>query len=140
MQKIIKQLVKLVTGTEPTHHTTRKRLTHRDLIRMESKIGAALFGPVPKGHRREFFCLDDHTWIWYEEWIDQNGKRQSVTTRYEIHPTGILKVQDGQPYEVVVGTELHNFALATRMYRQQVLPQVYGRDAITGQRLQNNAA
>jgi hypothetical protein len=140
MRKIIRQFTKLVTGNEPAHHRARKHLTHRDLIRMESKIGATLFGPVPKGHRREFFCLDDHTWIWYEEWLDSKGKRQSVTTRYEIHPTGILKVQDGQPYEVVNGTELHNFALATRMYRQQVLPHIYGRDAITGQPLQNSAA
>jgi hypothetical protein len=131
MRKFAKHIAKLVTGTEPV----RKRLTHRDLIRMESKIGATLFGPIAKGHRREFFCLDEHTWIWYEEWLDENGKRQSVTTRYEIHPTGILKVQDGHPYQVVSGTELHNFALATRMYREQVMPRVYGRDAITGQPL-----
>ncbi len=31
---------------------------YNDLIRHEAKIGGTIFGPVPKGHRREFFCLD----------------------------------------------------------------------------------
>lgn len=103
---------KLVTGSEPKRQTPKlvptkalAKLTRRDLIRMESKIGSQLFGPVPKGHRREFFCLDEHTWIWYEEWSDAKGKRQSITTRYEVHPNNILKVQDNQPYQVVEGEE-----------------------------------
>ena len=45
-----------------------KQLTERDLIRLESEIGAQLFGPLPKGRRREFFCLDASTWIWHEEY------------------------------------------------------------------------
>ena len=45
-----------------------KRMTERELIQLESEIGAQLFGEIPKGHRREFFCLDEKTWIWYEEW------------------------------------------------------------------------
>jgi hypothetical protein len=134
MGKLISAFTKLVTGTEPTSRTS-KRYTSRDLIRMESKIGSQLFGEVPKGHRREFFCLDEHTWIWYEEWLDAKGKRQSVTTRYEVHPNGILKVQDGQPYQVVEGDELNNFGIATRLYREQVMRGVYHRDPITGHAL-----
>ena len=135
MRKLVNAFSKLVTGNSAVAPASRKKLTKRDLIRMESKIGAKLFGPIAKGHRREFFCLDAHTWIWYEEWNDATGRLQSVTTRYEIHPTGILKVQDGQPYQVVEGEELQNFALATRMYREQVIPAVYRRDAVTGQPL-----
>lgn len=139
MSKLVNAFTKLVTGNEPAAHAAKapsfKKLTNRDLIRMESKIGAQLFGSIPKGHRREFFCLDEHTWIWYEEWTDANGKPQSVTTRYELHPNGILKVQDGQPYQVVEGEELHNFAMATRLYREQVIRGVYHRDPITGQPL-----
>lgn len=132
-----KFISRLVTGSTSTSTSlTRKKLTDRDLIRMESKIGAQLFGPVPKGHRREFFCLDEHTWIWYEEWLDQNGKRQSVTTRYEVHPNNILKVQDGHPYQIVEGEELRNLATATRHYREQVIRGLYHRDHITGQPLQ----
>lgn len=139
MGKFVNALTKLVTGSEPAPRPAKNRsfgkLTNRDLIRMESKIGAQLFGAVPKGHRREFFCLDEHTWIWYEEWADAQGKLQNVTTRYEIHPNGILKVQDGQPYQIVEGDELHNFAMATRLYREQVIRGVYNRDPISGQPL-----
>src|SRR6266702_5326642 len=131
--------VKLVTGIEPSTKLTVPRLrkvTRRDLIRMESKIGSTVFGSVPASHRREFFCLDEHTWIWYEEWIDEaTGQRREMTTRYEVHPHGVLKVQDGQPYALVEGEELRNLAIATRMYREQVMRNVYRRDPVTGQRL-----
>lgn len=136
MQTILDAITKLVTGTPPEPRVSGdKKLTRRDLIRMESTIGAQLFGVLPKGHRREFFCLDSHTWIWYEEWPGADGKMESVTTRYEVHPNGILKVQDGQPYEVVEGEELRNFAMAARLYREQVIRNVYHRDPITGQPL-----
>ena len=136
--------VQLVTGTEPGVKVAAPRfrkLTRRDLIRMESKIGSTVFGPVPASHRREFFCLDEHTWVWYEEWIDEvTGHRREMTTRYEVHPHGILKVQDGQPYTVVEGEELRNLAIATRMYREQVMRGIYQRDPITGEKLSGSAA
>lgn len=140
MSKLLGTFTKLITGNEPAPKMPRikgslKKLTNRDLIRMESQVGAQLFGPVPKGHRREFFCLDEHTWIWYEEWNDAQNKPQSITTRYEVHPNGILKVQDGQPYQVVEGEELHNLARATRLYREQVMRGIYHRDPVTGQKL-----
>ena len=131
--------LKLVTGAEPSPKISKPRLrklTNRDLIRMESKIGATVFGVVPANRRREFFCLDEHTWIWYEEWADEaTGQRREMTTRYEVHPHGVLKVQDGQPYSLVEGDELRNLAIATRMYREQVMRGVYHRDPLTGQKL-----
>jgi hypothetical protein len=143
MSKLSQMFSRLVTGTEPVKRAAKPmapksfaKLTERDLIRLESKLGSQLFGAVPKGHRREFFCLDEHTWIWYEEWTDSKGKRQSITTRYEVHPNNILKVQDNQPYQVVEGAELHNLAMATRLYREQVIRGIYHRDHITGQPLQ----
>lgn len=137
------QIIKLITGVEPTPKSTKTRfrkLTTRDLIRMESKIGSHLFGPIPAGHRREFFCLDEQTWVWYEEWIDEStGRHQELTTRYELHPNGILKVQDGQPYMVVEGEELRNLAIAIRMYYQQTMQEMYHRDPATGQKLSASA-
>lgn len=132
--------IKLVTGTEPQQRTKAARrrgrkLTRRDLIRLESKIGAQLFGPIPNGHRREFFCLDENTWVWYEEWLEPGGRSRELTTRYEVHPNGVLKVQDGQPYSVVEGDELRNLTLATKLYRQRVAREVYNRDPATGQPL-----
>jgi hypothetical protein len=139
MSKLGTIFSKLVTGSEPRAKAPKPlskkssaKLTRRDLIRMESKIGSQLFGPIPKGHRREFFCLDEHTWVWYEEWTDANGKRQSITTRYEVHPNNILKVQDNQPYQIVEGAELFNLAMATRLYREQVIRGIYHRDHVTG--------
>lgn len=133
--------VKLITGAEPQSQASAPRFrkpTQRDLIRMESKIGSNVFGPVSANRRREFFCLDEHTWVWYEEWTDEKtGRRQEMTTRYEVHPHGVLKVQDGQPYTVVDGDELRNLAIATRMYREQVMRGVYHRDPVTGQKLAN---
>lgn len=129
-----KAVKKLITGADSSGYR-RSQLTNRDLIRMESKIGATLFGEVPAGHRREFFCLDEHTWIWYEEWADNTGRRQTITTRYEVHPNGILKVQDGHPYQVVEGEELQNLAHATQLYREYVIRNVYHRDHVTGQPL-----
>lgn len=124
---------KLVTGNQSKPRVKRNKLTSRDLIRMESAIGASLFGPIPAGHRREFFYLDNQTWVWYEEWIDNTGKTHEMTTRYEVHPNGVLKVQDGQPYAVVEGEELRNLLLATRVYYQRTSKEVYGRDPATRQ-------
>ena len=93
---------------------------HRDLIRYEAQIGGKLFGPIPKNRRREFFCLDEQTWIWHEEWVDGSGNKQIVTTRYDVRPHGIFKAQDNMPYRRVVDEELDNFYHAAKLYIQKV--------------------
>lgn len=95
-------------------------LARQELLHKEAEIGGTLFGPVPKGHHRQFFCLDDHTWVWYEEWIDQNGQRKVLTTRYEIRPDGILKVQDGQAYQELSRDETRNLYQAALAYHRKV--------------------
>jgi hypothetical protein len=91
----------------------------RELIRREAELGSQLFGPVPKNHRREFFCLDERTWVWHEEWQEE-GKRKTITTRYEVRPDGVLKVQDGQVYSRLSRDEARNLYQATEIYRQRV--------------------
>jgi hypothetical protein len=93
---------------------------YRELLRKAAKMGGELFGPVPEGVRREFFCLDEHTWVWHEEWIDQNGKQHVVTTRYDLRPNGVLKAQDGQPYRYVELEEGKRLYRAARMYNYLV--------------------
>lgn len=113
-----------------------KRRTERELLQMESYIGSQLFGDVPAGHRREFFCLDENTWIWHEEGTDtQTGEKKLSTTKYEVSEKGILKVQEGARYSYVQGAELRNFLMATRLYYEQVARGVYGRDPHTGRKL-----
>lgn len=94
----------------------------RELIRKEAKIGGLLFGDIPKGHRREFFCLNEHTWIWHEEWLE-SGQRKVVTTRYEVRPDVILKSQQGQPFQSVSKAEASNLYLAASQYIQKFTSQ-----------------
>lgn len=141
MKKVLTSLKRLVTGEGQAPKVNFRQLTERDLIRRESEIGARLFGEVPKGHRREFFCLDERTWIWHEEWIDPETKQKhSITTRYEIRDSGILKVQDSQPYQTVTGEELKNLIMAIQLYYEQVVREVYYYDPETGHPLPSHPA
>ena len=114
-----------------------KRMSERKLIQLESAIGRELFGPVPKGHQREFFCLDDTTCIWYESYKDAEGKNVESTTRYEIQGDKILKVQGGASYSYLEGVELTNLLLAIDMYYERVMRGVYRYDPTSGQPLAN---
>ncbi|MEO5627459.1 MAG: hypothetical protein ABIQ89_01065 [Candidatus Saccharimonadales bacterium] len=93
---------------------------YNDLIREEAKIGGRLFGPIPQGHRREFFCLDEHTWVWYEEWVGPTGQRQSATTRYNVRPNGIIKTQEGRASQYVGLQEARNLHQAVELYNQRI--------------------
>ncbi len=59
---MINKIIKLA-GFQGNEEDRRIKL-ERDLLRHEAKIGGELFGPLPQGGRREFFCLDEYTWIW----------------------------------------------------------------------------
>ena len=139
---ILQKAVKLFVGDDvstdwlklPTRRPL-KHLTERELMTLESEVGSKLFGPIPAGHRREFFCFDDKTWIWHEEWLDEKKKLTTSTVRYEVNEHGVLKVQEGARYSYLEGEELRNFGIAIRMYYEQVTREVYKRDPATGQRL-----
>lgn len=110
-------------------------LTERELIQRESEIGRELFGPIKKGHRREFFNTDPHIWIWHEEWADAAGKSQQLTTKYEVRDEGVWKVQPGPRYTAITGDELANFKQAVTIYFERVMREVYERDPRTGDKL-----
>lgn len=112
-----------------------KDLSERELIALESKIGGQLFGEIPKGHRREFFNLDPTTWMWHEEWVDGAKKRHEQTIRYEVQGQDIVKVLPGPRYVALEGTELDNFTIATHIYYERTMREVYGRDPATGHKL-----
>lgn len=96
----------------------------RDIVRHEAQVGGRLFGSVPAGVRREFFCLDEYTWIWYEQWMEK-GKPKSRTTRYNIMNEGITKNQDGQGYKLVSRQEALRLFEAARAYQKKVEKEVY---------------
>jgi hypothetical protein len=91
----------------------------RELLQIEAEIGGQLFGSVPKGHVRQFFCLDRHTWVWHEEWLE-GRQRRVVTTRYDVRPNGILKLQDGKPYQRLSDDEAVNLYRAVELYGKRV--------------------
>ncbi len=135
MEGVLRKTIQLFTGgvVSPKKRPLKK-YSERDLLRMESAIGRQLFGPIPAGHQREFFCLDARTWIWYESWYDPTTKkRQEHTTRYEVHSNGIIKIQEGQPYVVLEGQELKNLEMAVKIYHERVMRDVYNRNHVTGE-------
>lgn len=148
MSGILKKALQLLTGSEDglgidlsiskkdLANRPFKGLTERDLIRLESEIGSELFGPIPAGHERSFFNLDERTWVWYEQWKDAStGREKSATTRYEIQDKGILKIQEGSRYNFLEGQELANFIVAIQMYYERTMREVYNRDPVTGRKL-----
>jgi hypothetical protein len=99
---------------------------YRDLIRREAKIGGQLFGEVPAGHRREFFCLDEHTWVWHEEWINSAGTKQIRNTQYSVRPQGVVKMHNGSnSYHSLSPSEARNFHDAVRKYYSRVTKTLY---------------
>ncbi len=104
-----------------------------DLIRIEAKVNEKLFGPQPNGGKREFFCLDEHTWIWYEEWVDDAGDRHKVTTRYVVRPTEIVKSQNGGAYHRLTLAEADNFKQAVDTYTETSQRQIYRKFAAAQQ-------
>jgi hypothetical protein len=90
----------------------------RQLLHQEARLGGQLFGPVADGVRREFFCLDEHTWIWHEELHDEKGYMYAIVTRYDILPGGIRKAQDNQPYQYIGETEARHLYAAIDLYNQ----------------------
>jgi hypothetical protein len=101
---------------------TRDAELERDMIRREAKIGGTLFGKIPQGHNRQFFCLDETTWVWHEDWVDTSNKQQSVTIRYEVRPDGVLKIQNNHTYQTLGYDEAFNLYRAVEMYEQKVMP------------------
>ena len=120
---MIKKLLSVINSQRSTE---RRAELYRNLIRHEAKIGGQLFGSVSAGGRREFFCLDDHTWIWHEEWVDSAGMRRAKTTRYDVRPDGlIIKAQDGQPYQQVSDQEALRLYQAAVEYERRVNAELY---------------
>ncbi|HEY1645881.1 MAG TPA: hypothetical protein VGF75_05945 [Candidatus Saccharimonadales bacterium] len=100
----------------PRNDAQRAADIERQLINFESQFGRNLFGPIPKNHHRDFFCLDEHTWIWHEDWLDDKGNRVVLSTRYVVRPDAVIKSQNGQAYQKVEDEEFRHLFLAIKKY------------------------
>ncbi len=115
---------KMFKGIVKSREEQRQAVLLRKLMRQEAEIGGQIFGPVRPGGRREFFCLDKHTWVWHEEWDDEKGVRQVKTTRYDVRADQIIKSQDGN-YTHVTKQEALNLREAARIYRERTSAEIY---------------
>lgn len=118
---MLQRLINSVIGDRTEQ---RKADLYRNLIRREAQIGGTVFGPVPAGVRREFFCLDEHTWVWHEEWTDHQRQHRVRTTRYDVRPSGVIKSQNGM-YQSLSDQEAQNLRNAVQLYQQRVTEQMY---------------
>lgn len=123
----------LLIGEQPSRiapTSTRPSLSDRQLLQQESSIGRSLFNDITLGHQREFFCLDENTWVWSDQYKDDKQQPRTQTIRYEVHSNGILKIENGgKSYYFLKGQELDDFAQLVQNYRQQVEAQLYGQTA-----------
>ena len=113
-------LLNFTAAAKARKQEERRANIQRALLHYQARIGGEVFGPIPEKVRREFFCLDEHTWVWHEEWDDENGKRQALTTRYDVRPTGVVKSQGGSSYQALTEAEARNLYSAIHVYEQRV--------------------
>ena len=100
------------------------KLTEDDLINAESKLGGTLFGPIPDGHRREFFRYRHNVWIYHESWMSRK-KRMEATITYRVRENGVFKCPLGGECVKISGAELSNFRIATKEYLKLVKNKLY---------------
>lgn len=118
---------KVLTAKPAPRFFARKKVrpSRSELINAESRLGSQIFGPIPAGHRREFFHDQRNIWIWYEDWTDDDNQFQQMTVRYEVRPTGIYKKIAAGHYVRLEAAEQENFRHAAHVYLHLVKQQLY---------------
>jgi len=103
----------------------KKRLSlERQIIRFESDLNKDIFGPIPKGHKRDFFCLEQNTWIWHEQFKSKDNQKHSIMTKYILRNNGkIIKSHNGSAYKLVQKKESINLLNAIILYTNRVQPE-----------------
>lgn len=99
--------------------------SHSDLINAESRLGSTIFGPIPAGHRREFFHDRQGVWIWHEDWQDATSGERQLTVRYEVRKSGVYKKISAGNYFKLEGGELENFRRAAHAYLKVIKAYLY---------------
>lgn len=106
-------------------HAKNKSALYRNLIRHEAAIGGSLFGELPEGRTREFFCMDHTTWVWQEVWYDELGNLHEQITRYQVMADKIVKSLNNQPYQTLSKQEAVRLKMAAAAYQHRVTQELY---------------
>lgn len=113
---IFQKIMSLVMGESPVKEEPRGT-SLRQLIQMESQLGAQIFGVIPAYDRREFYCFDGRMWIWHEERMNAHtGKHDVMTVSYNLTDRGVLKSFGENQSSYVQADELEHFASAVEQY------------------------
>jgi hypothetical protein len=110
----------LSSSSSNSNDQAKSAQSRQRLIRSEAKLGGQLFGAVNKGHDRQFFCLDRNSWVWHEAWTDNGGHKHSITTRYDVTPNGVFKIQNGGSYQSLNSSEASNLYNAVDLYSRKI--------------------
>lgn len=116
----------LVSSIAKKKQAELKLEMEKRLMRHEAELGGKLF-PIedPRVTRREFFCLDENTWVWHEEAKTDNGEESVYTTRYDVRPDRVVKSLNGQGYQALSRDEAKHLLKAVKLYRERVLKKLY---------------
>ncbi|RWZ78073.1 MAG: hypothetical protein EOT04_03085 [Candidatus Chaera renei] len=126
LSKVGRKIGELVAGQVQPGGNSKIVSDKRDLIRLEiAKVGSEIFSPPPSGSS-SFFSPDAHSFVYHAQ--DAGGS--TLTLRYEIHPSGIIKTAPGPDgrlaYEQLGLDELKRLATAADTYARRVLAELYG--------------
>jgi hypothetical protein len=86
------------------------------ILRHESKLGAKIFKKSKDSMNREFYCLNETTWVW---------RQGAETVFYKVNPTNVYKSNDGVNYRLASKKEASHLYKAAKVYRNLVSEKIY---------------
>ncbi len=134
LARVGRKIGELVTGEATRGNAFKAVSGERDLIRLEAeRVGSDIF--PADGGKNSFFSPDRHSFVFHR----QQGE-SSMTLRYEIHPSGVIKTAPGSDgrlaYEQVKPDELERLAQAADAYASRVLIELYSLEPVPSNRSQ----
>ena len=102
-------------------------LTEATLKNWENNIGIQIFQDDPTYTVEAFFNDDPNNWYFKRTYESYAGSVLEDTLHFEIISQGVLKISS-QPEvrnQFITGEELENFLMATEIYRDRVMSEVY---------------
>ena len=88
---------------------------YKTILKHEARLGAKIFSGKA-GVEREFYCLDENTWVWHEG---------PSTVFYKVNPASVYRSNDGVNYRAASRTEAKRLFEAAKIYQKIIQTKVY---------------